>query len=70
VFAAYHAVISLRAADDGVDMDVSDPSPSPEATIAQRQDLAPLDDALKALPVASRECLILREVEALSYPDD
>jgi RNA polymerase sigma-70 factor (ECF subfamily) len=59
-----------RAADeDGVDMDIPDSSPDPEATLAQRQDLAALDDALNALPVAWRECLILREVEALSYKE-
>ncbi len=55
--------------DDGVDMDMPDPKPGPEATLAQRQDLAALDDALNALPVAWRECLILREVEALSYKE-
>jgi len=61
---------ATHAADeDGVDIDVPDPSPSPEATLAQRQDLAALDDALNALPVAWRECLILREVEALSYKE-
>jgi RNA polymerase sigma-70 factor (ECF subfamily) len=60
----------LRAADeDGVDMDIPDSSLDPEATLAQRQDLAALDDALNALPVAWRECLILREVEALSYKE-
>ena len=59
-----------RAADeDGVDVDVPDSSPGPEATLAQRQDLAALDDALNALPVAWRECLILREVESLSYKE-
>src|SRR6202795_3071204 len=59
-----------RAADeDGVDMDMPDPSPGPEATLAQRQDLVALDDALNALPVAWRECVILREVEALSYKE-
>jgi RNA polymerase sigma-70 factor (ECF subfamily) len=59
-----------RAADeDGIDMDMPDPSPGPEATLAQRQDLAALDDALNALPVAWRECVILREVEALSYKE-
>jgi RNA polymerase sigma-70 factor (ECF subfamily) len=57
------------ADEDGVDIDVPDPSPSPEATLAQRQDLAALDDALNALPVAWRECLILREVEALTYKE-
>ncbi len=59
-----------RAADeDGVEMDIPDSSPDPEATLAQRQDLAALDDALNALPVGWRECLILREVEELSYKE-
>jgi RNA polymerase sigma-70 factor, ECF subfamily len=59
-----------RTADeDGVDMDIPDSSPGPEGALAQRQDLATLDDALNALPVAWRECLILREVEALSYKE-
>jgi RNA polymerase sigma-70 factor (ECF subfamily) len=61
---------ATRAAEeDGVAMDMPDPNPGPEATLAQRQDLAALDDALNALPVAWRECLILREVEALSYKE-
>jgi RNA polymerase sigma-70 factor (ECF subfamily) len=60
----------MRAADeDGVDMDIPDSSPGPEATLSQRQDLAALDDAINALPVAWRECLILREVEELSYKE-
>ena len=59
-----------RAADeDGVDMDIPDSSPGPEVTLAQRQDLAALNVALDELPVAWRECLILREVEALSYKE-
>jgi RNA polymerase sigma-70 factor (ECF subfamily) len=59
-----------RAADeDGVDMDILDSSPGPEAALAQRQDLAALDGALNALPAAWRECLILREVEGLSYKE-
>jgi RNA polymerase sigma factor (sigma-70 family) len=60
----------MGAADeDGIDFDMPDPGPGPEAELAQRQDLAALDDALSALPVAWRECLILREVEALSYKE-
>jgi len=60
----------MRAADeDGVDMDIPDSSPGPEASLARRQDLAALDDTLNALPVAWRECLILREVEGLSYKE-
>lgn len=59
----------LAADEAGVDMDIADSSPSPEAALARRQDLAALDDALNALPVASRECVILREVEELSYKE-
>ena len=55
--------------NDGVDMDIFDSSAGPEAALAQRQDLSALDDALNALPAAWRECLILREVEALSYKE-
>ena len=40
--------------EDEVDMDLPDPNPGPEATLAQRQDLAALDVALNALPVAWR----------------
>jgi RNA polymerase sigma factor (sigma-70 family) len=62
---------SGKRADDenGVDAEMPDPNPGPEETLAQRQDLAALDDALNALPVAWRECVILREVEALSYKE-
>jgi RNA polymerase sigma-70 factor (ECF subfamily) len=55
--------------DSGVNVEMPDPNPGPEARFAQRQDLAALDDALNALPVAWRECVILREVEALSYKE-
>jgi RNA polymerase sigma-70 factor (ECF subfamily) len=55
--------------EDGVDVDIPDSSPGPDAMLARRQDLAALDDALSALPAAWRECLILREVEALPYKE-
>jgi RNA polymerase sigma-70 factor (ECF subfamily) len=60
----------MRAADaDDVDMDIPDSGPGPEAMLSLREDLAALDDALNALPVTWRECLILREVETLSYKE-
>jgi RNA polymerase sigma-70 factor (ECF subfamily) len=60
----------MHAADeDSVDMEMPDSSPGLEAALPQRHDLAALDDALNALPVAWRECLILREVEELSYKE-
>ena len=55
--------------EDNADMDIPDPTLGPEAVLAQRQDLGALDKALNALPTAWRECLILREVEALSYKE-
>ena len=55
--------------EDGVDMDIPDSASGPEAALERKRDLATLDDALNKLPVAWRECLILREVEALSYKE-
>jgi len=55
--------------EDGVDMDIPDSSPGPEAMLAQRQNLAALDEVLNTLPTVWRECLILREVESLSYKE-
>jgi RNA polymerase sigma-70 factor (ECF subfamily) len=52
---------------EGDGMEVPDPAPGPEALLAQRQDLARLDVALNALPVELRECLVLCELEQLSY---
>jgi len=53
----------------GAQTDIADSAPGPEASHAHRQELARLDDALKELPVTWRECLILREVESLSYKE-
>src|SRR5215470_16699897 len=55
--------------EERVDLQLPDPRPGPEAMLAHRQDLAALDEALSALPVALRECLILRELEMLSYKE-
>lgn len=58
-----------NADGEGFGMDVPDPGPGPEAAFAQRQGLALLDTALAALPVELRECLVLCELEQLSYKD-
>lgn len=50
-------------------MQVADPADDPEAALAARQDRGRLDAALAALPVELRECLILRELEELSYKE-
>jgi RNA polymerase sigma-70 factor (ECF subfamily) len=46
--------------------DIPDPRPSPEATLMRQQDLG---QALGALPVELRECVVLRELAELSYKD-
>jgi RNA polymerase sigma-70 factor (ECF subfamily) len=65
--------LPLGGADDGdgagCGLDVPDPGPGPEAALAQRQDLARLDAALAALPAELRECLVLCELEQLSYKE-
>ena len=50
-------------------LQVPDPADGPEAALARREDLARLDQALAALPLELRECLVLRELEELSYKD-
>jgi RNA polymerase sigma-70 factor (ECF subfamily) len=55
--------------EEGAEFDIPDSSSDPEAALARQEDLATLDDALNRLPVAWRECLILRELEALSYKE-
>ena len=49
--------------------DIPDPAPGPEADYAQGQDMARLEAALAALPAPLRECLVLCELEQLSYKD-
>ena len=46
-----------------------DPAPDPEATLARNQNLAHLQHAIAALPLELRECLVLRELEGLSYKE-
>ena len=65
----------LRASRGGIDVsldaddafDPPDPAEGPEATLSRKQDARRLADALAALPVTLRECLVLREIEELSY---
>ena len=57
------------ADEDGYGLDVADPGPDPEAIFAGSQARAHLDEALAALPVPLRECLVLCELEQLSYKE-
>ena len=47
----------------------ADPADDPEAALGRKQALECLDDRLAALPAELRECLVLRELEALSYKE-
>lgn len=50
-------------------LQVADPAPDPEAALSHAEGLTRLDRALAALPVELRECLVLRELEELSYKE-
>jgi RNA polymerase sigma factor (sigma-70 family) len=62
--------VALGSAENGAfGMDVADPDPGPEAALATNEDLARLEAAMAALPINLRECLLLREMEELSYKE-
>ena len=54
---------------DGRHAHLADPGHDPEADYARAEDSGRLDAALAALPVELRECLVLRELEEMSYRD-
>jgi RNA polymerase sigma-70 factor (ECF subfamily) len=57
------------AGGQGRDMDVPDPGVGPEVTLMHRRELGQISKALSALPVKLRECVVLCELEELSYKD-
>jgi RNA polymerase sigma factor (sigma-70 family) len=61
--------VSLDGEDGRIGMDVPEPGVDPEMVVAKQEDLARLNSALAALPVELRECLVLHEVEELSYKE-
>jgi RNA polymerase sigma-70 factor, ECF subfamily len=71
---AYGALATRRKAaevplDGDAPHDPPDPADDPEATLARHQERHHLDRALAALPEDLRECLVLRELEELSYKE-
>lgn len=65
---------SLEDGNFGPDCDpaafqVPDVADDPEAALSRHEDLGQLDRALSALPLELRECLVLRELEELSYKE-
>jgi RNA polymerase sigma-70 factor (ECF subfamily) len=61
-----------RHAADNLDpavLDIADGADTPETTLSRREGQALVNRALAALPVELRECLVLRELEELSYKE-
>ncbi len=58
-----------EADGDNPALQVPDPADDPETKLARDEGFARLHEALAALPVELRECLVLRELEELSYKD-
>jgi RNA polymerase sigma-70 factor, ECF subfamily len=58
---------AARAGNGEVETEPADPRPDPQALMQHRQDATALDQAIDALPVELRECVILREMELLPY---
>ncbi|WP_338665264.1 sigma-70 family RNA polymerase sigma factor [Pararoseomonas sp. SCSIO 73927] len=58
-----------EALDGEAVANLPDPAAGPEAALARQDDAARLEKALAALPVELRECLVLRELEELSYKE-
>jgi RNA polymerase sigma-70 factor (ECF subfamily) len=59
----------LTADGEHIVMEIADPADDPEATLARSEGFAKLDQALAALPAELRECLVLHELEELSYKE-
>jgi RNA polymerase sigma-70 factor (ECF subfamily) len=55
-------------ANDG-SLEISDPNPGPERTAAARESLAWLERALRTLPFAQREVLVLATIVGLRQQD-
>jgi RNA polymerase sigma-70 factor (ECF subfamily) len=65
------ATTSLDAGEDGLApaLQLADTADDPEAALHRRQGVAQLNEAIEALPPELRECLVLHELEELSYKD-
>lgn len=56
-------------AQEGAIFEATDPAPTPEQALADRQRIVLLERALRELPAEQREVLLLREVEDMSYAE-
>lgn len=57
----------LTADGEPLAMQIADPADDPEETLVRLESFARLDQAMAALPAELRECLVLHELEELSY---
>jgi RNA polymerase sigma-70 factor (ECF subfamily) len=62
-FADFH---SVEMAEQTL-LNFPDAAADPEAVLAKSQDAGYLDELLSRLPIELRECIVLRELEELSY---
>ena len=60
---------SLEAEPGGAHEHIADAAPDPEVVVAHSEDMTQLEQMLGALPADLRECLVLREIEEMSYRD-
>jgi RNA polymerase sigma-70 factor, ECF subfamily len=61
--------LPLETEPGGAHENIADAAPSPEAVAVQSEDMTQLEQMLNALPADLRECLVLRELEEMSYRD-
>lgn len=61
--------VGFTADGDPIAMEIADQSDDPEETLVRTEGFARLDQALEALPAELRECLVLHELEELSYKE-
>ena len=59
----------LTSDGEPITLEIADPADDPEATLVRSEGFARLDQALAALPAELRECLVLHELEELSYKE-
>lgn len=61
--------VPLDAEPGGAHEHLAGGTPDPEAALAHSEDMSKLERMLRALPPDLRECVVLRELEDLSYRD-
>ncbi len=60
---------ALETEPGGAHENLADAAPDPEAVTAHSEDMSQLEQMLNSLPADLRECLVLREIEEMSYRD-